>query len=954
MKTDANTATSARAEAPQPALLTRGIPFIPGLKMYFKYSTRSLLRGGQRTVLAIFCVAVGVMAIVALQLVGLMINNAFISNVRDANGGDIAVTSQNATFKQSDLAFFDQLKGNGTINNYTALVNLTGSTGLSSFLRETFSLKVVDAHTFPVVTPLIFITPTNGTVATLLKNDQVIVTQSFINQYNKKVGDTLVVHAGGEIGQGGRKLLVKIAGIVADTGVFAFSSSTMLISIDDYKNAAANVPVLYDTIDVATPSINREATENRGATDRAVKAIRAQFPLANVQTTADALRLEQTAVDNVRKFLEIAGLLALLIGGVGIVNTMQVLLSRRKIEIAMLKTTGYRRFDLYLLFGLEAGLLGLTGGVVGAAAATVVSYLVRNLVQQLFPLRIPFVLDPLTIAGGALIGLATALIFGLLPIVQAANIRPLNVIRELPEGTRLGSISLTIGLLLILSVLFCILSIVILNNDILLGIEVVYGTFIFLALLSVFFSLAVLVLSMLPVPERFSPTYLALVTSAVVLSVLLLRFLPVFGGLLLLASLMGYVTVLLPRTWKATTKMALRNLGRQRARTTTTMLALFVGVFTIGLILTLGQDLRDQVNATLAIRLSYNVITIAPSDEAPMLVSKLSTIPGLSRQRHTTIAASVPQAINGRPLQTLLPTDQKAQRTRAGIVSALSTIEGYDVANNQFPDPQSVQITGGRNLNSSDAGTDDVLLPVQLTHSGPLHLKVGDTITLASIDGSSSKTVTVVGFYRLKLFATTFGRILATTDTVQALSPAGLAQSIFYMKIDPNKVNQAVETIGAIAPNASVRNLANIGDIIDQIISDILLILTTIASMSLLAGVIIIANAVALAMLERRREQGILKSVGYTNGTILSEVLIENGIIGSTGALLAMLLVTFALGLLDRFVFNNTAYLEQVRGVGWPIALSLIVGVTLLAMVTAALVAWGAVRVRPLEVLRYE
>ncbi|GAC1312060.1 MAG: hypothetical protein NVSMB27_48480 [Ktedonobacteraceae bacterium] len=37
---------------------------------------------------------------------------------------------------------------------------------------------------------------------------------------------------------------------------------------------------------------------------------------------------------------------------------------------------GYRRFDLYLLFGLEAGLLGLIGGLVGAAAAIVVSYLV--------------------------------------------------------------------------------------------------------------------------------------------------------------------------------------------------------------------------------------------------------------------------------------------------------------------------------------------------------------------------------------------------------------------------------------------------------------------------------------------------------------------------------------------------------------------------------------------------
>lgn len=78
--------------------------------MYFNYTSRSLVRGGQRTVLALFCVAVGVMAIVALQLVGLMINNAFTSNVRDANGGDIAVTSNNQPFNGDDLKFFDTLK----------------------------------------------------------------------------------------------------------------------------------------------------------------------------------------------------------------------------------------------------------------------------------------------------------------------------------------------------------------------------------------------------------------------------------------------------------------------------------------------------------------------------------------------------------------------------------------------------------------------------------------------------------------------------------------------------------------------------------------------------------------------------------------------------------------------------------------------------------------------------
>src|SRR5262249_1767955 len=147
-----------------------------------------------------------------------------------------------------------------------------------------------------------------------------------------------------------------------------------------------------------------------------------------------------------------------------------VMLSRRRTEIAMLKTTGYRRLDLYLLFGLETGLLGLTGGVIGAGAAIGISYLVRNLVVQTFDFNIPFALDWFTIGGGVLIGLVTALIFGLLPIVQAANIRPLNVIRELPEGRGTGSIFLTIFLLIVLSALFCVLAIVVLNNNILLGI----------------------------------------------------------------------------------------------------------------------------------------------------------------------------------------------------------------------------------------------------------------------------------------------------------------------------------------------------------------------------------------------------------------------------------------------------------------------------------------------------
>src|SRR6266436_3773468 len=138
---------------------------------------------------------------------------------------------------------------------------------------------------------------------------------------------------------------------------------------------------------------------------------------------------------------------------------MQVLLRRRQIEIAMLKTTGYRQVDLYTLFGLEAALLGIVGGIVGTLVGLGISYLVRSVVERAFFINLPIVLDALTLASGLLIGLATALIFGLLPIVQASQVRPLSVLRELNERRQVSSRLITIVLLVILSLFFVVLAV---------------------------------------------------------------------------------------------------------------------------------------------------------------------------------------------------------------------------------------------------------------------------------------------------------------------------------------------------------------------------------------------------------------------------------------------------------------------------------------------------------------
>ena len=900
--------------------------------MYFNYTSRSLLRGGQRTILAIFCVAVGVMSIVALQLVGYMLQHSFTSNVRDANGGDIAVTTQSVPLSQSDLSFFAHLKSDGTITNYTAVASTKGYVSAVAPSSQAFSVEAVDPNNYPIVSQPTFTSPGNGSVASLLINNQVIVTQSFLDTYHKQVGNSFDVYLKSQTGSG-QTMHVKIAGVVANTGVFAQSNSLVLLSTVDYQ-AVVTTPVSYNAVDVTT--------NGQAHTDAAVKAINQQFPLASTQTVADALKSQQSSLDLVNKFLEIAGLLALLIGGVGIINTMGVLLSRRKTEIAMLKTAGYRRGDLYLLFGLEAGMLGLVGGVVGAAAATGVSYFVRNLMQN-FGFNVPFVLNPWTIAGGVAVGFATALIFGLMPIVQAANVRPLNVIRDLAANKGKSGAALTVALLAILSILFCALAIVILNNDVVLGIEAVYGTFAFLLLLSAFFGLVVFIISKLPVPEHLNLKFLALILLGIVASTLVYLALPVFGVLLFAVSLMGIVMVLLPRSWKVSTKMALRNIGRQRTRTTTTVLALFIGVFTIGLVLTLGQDLQSQITSLFAQNLAYNVVATTSGADTTTLRAKMNTVPGLLKSRTDTLTAVLPASINGSPLQQALPTGGDRQT----VLSFMGTIEGYNLSQTT----PVLTIAEGRNINASDAGTNNVVISQMLTASGPLHmnLKPGDTITFASVDGKTFKTVTIVGVYTSSQSLNNVGSVLASSAMVQALSTTKTGvTTVTYMKIDPAQVNKALTKLGQIVPNATVQNMADIGTYFAQQLNSMMDILVAIASLSMLAGIIIIANAVALAMLERRRELGILKSVGYTSSTVLSEVMIENGIVGAAGAFIAMLLATGATIALGSFLFNLTLSVSPV------VALSLIGGTAALAMLTAALVAWGSVRVRPLEVLRYE
>lgn len=87
----------------------------------------------------------------------------------------------------------------------------------------------------------------------------------------------------------------------------------------------------------------------------------------DINATPWLLKRNQELADLIGRFIVTMGLGAMLIGGVGIMNTMLVLVGRRTMEIAALKTFGLKGRQIAALFMAEAFLLGVIGSFFGCS-----------------------------------------------------------------------------------------------------------------------------------------------------------------------------------------------------------------------------------------------------------------------------------------------------------------------------------------------------------------------------------------------------------------------------------------------------------------------------------------------------------------------------------------------------------------------------------------------------------
>ncbi|HEY6537506.1 MAG TPA: FtsX-like permease family protein [Candidatus Dormibacteraeota bacterium] len=909
--------------------------------LYLRYSTRSLRRGGNRTVLAGFCVGVGVMAIVGLQLAGAMVSSSLTANVREANGGDVSVVSVAVPFPQSQLSLFQRLQREGRITRYTAVREFSATLIRANGQGVSVTIDAVNPSTFPLVGTLPLRSGAQGSFHQLISRQHtMVVSGSVASLLGAKVGQPVKVNL-----PGGRTQRVSwtVGGTLSGSPPAGLSDDVLVSNSVLGAALGPGSRTAYGAVYVTT----KTAAE----ADKVAASLRKQMPLATVSTVKQALSSDKKASQSLTQFLSVAGLAALLIGGIGIINAMQVSLARRRLEIAMLKTTGYRRRDLYLLFGLEAALLGLLGGVAGAAAGIALSDGVRVLVQNVASVQINFILSPEVILAGVGIGIATTCIFAILPIVRLSRVRPVAVLRDMPGGPTAGVVGSTILLLGVVAALFWLLASAILGST-WLALWLVVGTGVALVLLTLIFSVALFVIGRLPVPERLSPGYVALVGIALLISIgiTMLPSLRAVGALLIAASLLGFIVVYVPRPTRSVVRLALRNSGRQRARTAATAVALFVGVFAVGLILVLGTDIRGDLDGFITKATTYNVIAVAPSKSAGPLLRAAAASHSRS-ELSTVVASAEPVAINGRPFTQIGSHSSHPGRARS-VLTLLDGVQGYPVDKGVLPQ---VDISSGRQLRASDATDNGVLLSAAL-RAAPYSLKPGDTLTVENPFSAHPVpfSLRVVGFYipivtkgKGIQFNPTLVPILGLTSTATAVG-GGTTDEVVELKFPPDRADAGATKLRRADPSALVVNLADFTLIIDQFLNNAILFLTAIASLALLAGIVIVANSVALSLLERRREIGIQKAVGLSSRAVYSQVLAETATVAWLGATFGMAAIALVLVPLGKLVLKVTL------GIPTPLALALVLGAIAVAVGTAALVAWRPVRVRPLEVLRYE
>jgi putative ABC transport system permease protein len=397
----------------------------------------------------------------------------------------------------------------------------------------------------------------------------------------------------------------------------------------------------------------------------------------------------------------------------------------------------------------------------------------------------------------------------------------------------------------------------------------------------------------------------------------------VFLGVAMLAPVISRPVVRVlgaayPRLFHTPGRLARQNALRNPRRTAATASALMIGLALVSAINVMSSSAKasvaDQVDKTFAADyvVTPNSPGFGPAEPAKAVAAApgVATVTAIYQGRFKIGADQQPFAATARPSELV-----RAVRMR--IVSG-----------------------------SADVGADGLLVDEPTAKSA--HLAPGSTLTARFADGRS-QTVRVTGIYaRNELLG---HRVLALPALLaHSEHPAGAALVVTATRAD-DATKHAVERALAGYPNLKVQDRSDVKSSAQRSIDQLVVLLTVLLTLSIIIAALGIINTLALSVIERTREIGLLRAVGTSRRQTRRMIRLESVVIAVFGAVLGVSIgVVFGVAI-QRAVRDQGL---NVLDVPVPTLLAYLALSAVIGVIAAVWPAWRAARLDVLKAIAFE
>ncbi|MFA5871302.1 MAG: ABC transporter permease [Parcubacteria group bacterium] len=223
-----------------------------------------------------------------------------------------------------------------------------------------------------------------------------------------------------------------VIGVLESRGSTAFSNQDTSIIMPLFT--AQKIILGIDYVNFLRIKVDDEKNIDQAVAD--IKAtLRSQHHIKNPVDDDFTVRDQKAGLDTINSvtnaikyFLTAIAAISLLVGGVGIMNTMLISVNQRIREVGLRKAIGAKNSTVMFQFLVESAVITLTGGIVGIIFGILVSFLTAIIMQKL-GYQWPFIVTLSSIILAVLISMIVGIFFGLYPARRAAKFNIVEALR---------------------------------------------------------------------------------------------------------------------------------------------------------------------------------------------------------------------------------------------------------------------------------------------------------------------------------------------------------------------------------------------------------------------------------------------------------------------------------------------------------------------------------------------